>query len=83
MSDLPVNLETKLVMDGSVYLRSRCTWGKSYWDCNRLHQKLCTVRLVTTDFRPADPVIVVQHPKIEQAHAPNREEGEAEIFAYK
>lgn len=75
---MAVNLGTKLLFEGYVYLRSRQANGKTYWDCNRLRKKECKARAITV--ADGETTIVLKGPtESPHEHAPDREEAEAEI----
>lgn len=78
MSDNAVNLGTKLVLNGYVYLRSKCDKVKAYWNCNRLRKKECKVRAITVNKEPGASVTVLRELSRHE-HPPDQEEDESEI----
>ena len=37
----------KLLIDGFVFIRSKTIKGRTYWDCNRLHQREYSARAIS------------------------------------
>ena len=69
----------KLLLEGFVYLRSRVTEAKIYWDCSRVRSGQCSARAITNN--PAVPVnvVVFKGPDASKhSHAPNQEEVKVE-----
>lgn len=76
--DRPRIIGSKLVHEGFVYTRSKQQNGKTYWDCQKLREKLCTSRIVTVG-EGENTEITKSKP---HDHAPDREVAEAEVLKY-
>ena len=64
---------------GYIYLQSRVTKGRVYWDCKKLRGGECTARAVTSDPTAGEPVEVYKGvPELDHSHPPNQEESAAE-----
>lgn len=71
--------DTKLILDGFIYLRSRKAGNRVYWDCKKLRSKECSARAVTL-FSVDGEIVVIKGPgHAPHSHPPNREEAEAEV----
>ena len=68
-----------LHVDGYVYVRSRETAGKIYWDCNRVRRRECRARAISTLPGNNGAVTLYKGPnESKHAHAPNVEAVAAE-----
>lgn len=77
--DRPRIIGSKLVHEGFIYTRShKPKNGKTYWDCQKLRQQLCTARIVTIT-RDGETFISKSKP---HEHAPDRELAEAEVVKF-
>ena len=59
---------TKLFLDGFMYLKSKSSKGKVYWDYHLLRKKECTARAITADTEPGELVVLFKRP-IQSSHA--------------
>lgn len=81
MGEQPVNLGSKLIMDGFVYNKSKSRNGKTNWDCRRVRKHECGARAITYDSEPGEQVITHKRPSPQDHdHPPNFDEAESEIL---
>jgi len=73
-------IEKKFLLDGYVYLRSRATKNRVYWDCRQIRTDDCAARAITNNSVAGTDVIVYKGTKLsEHAHPRNQEECAAEV----
>lgn len=79
MGDNPQIIGSKLLNKGFIYTRSKFGEnGVEYWDCQKLRNKQCRARAVSTEVNGN----VVMTKEGEHDHAPNRELAEAERIKF-
>jgi hypothetical protein len=77
----PEIIDKKLHVNGYLYLRSRRSKGRVYWDCRLLRGKTCTARAVTSDPEDGGQLQLFKGPdESEHSHPPDREEVAAEVI---
>ena len=73
--------DKKLLLDGFVYVRSRESNGRMYWDCRLVRSRQCGARAITSIPRVSAPIVVYKGPDVStHSHAPNQEEVQAVVL---
>ena len=68
-----------LHVGGYVYVRSRTTNGRMYWDCQKVRARECTARAITSEIQSHGSVTLIKGPdESRHEHPANGEAAEAE-----